>query len=297
MENKNKDSVTETLPEIRNSYVDPDSGEKVKVTQDMALALHHHEHQIASATLTMAFGLKAIRDGKLYLLRGCETMKEYITTCVAKSYSSAKFYIQVADALDGLSQKQLEGLSIGALGDISRDLTLVGKLKKGEAQISGDKIVYADGNEESVEDFRAHLRAEIRKETQGEIKKATDAAAKARGEVKAFKTIVESKSQEILEREEEIANLRRTIDEVSQAKDIDPRRLRALNSKKEAMELMRTISEQVAEAMGSLHTIERDAFDAELAVHLKTCIASLETGLNKTKADFSDVLFISTQET
>jgi len=302
MESKNKENLVQelsgqALPEVRRSFTDPETGAKVKVTDEMEGALYAHEQQIAIATVQMAFSLKAIRDQRLYLLRGCESMKEYIQTCIAKSYSSAKFYMQIADALEGVKNaKQLRGLSIGQLGDISRDLTLVEKLKKGEAEISGDKIVYADGTEESFEEHRQFLRKEIQKEFKKDIEKATSTTAKVRNDLSEYRKLLEVKNQDLIERDEKIAELRRMVDEVSQAKDIDPRKLRAINSKKEASELIRSVNERALEALGELSGLPHEIFDAEIVGFLQTCVASIETGIKKLRSDFKEIVHLDLSE-
>lgn len=292
-----KQEEVTAVAEIRTSYVDPDTGEKVKVTTEMQTALFAHEEQIVLSTVQMAFSLKAIKDNKLYLMRGCENMKEYIHTFLAKSYSSAKFYMQIADALDGIANKsQLKGLKIGQLGELSKDLLLVEKLRKGDAEISGDKIVHADGTEESLEEHLQFLRATIRNEERANVEKAVNATAKARNDLKQYKHLVEEKNQAMLEKEEEISNLRRMVDELSQAKDIDPRKLRVLNGKKDAAELIRSVNERVIEALGELSGIPHELIDAEIAGYMQTCVASIQTSMKKVKSDFSEVVHIDLSE-
>lgn len=292
-----KQEEVTAVAEIRNSYKDPETGESVKVTTEMKAALFAHEEQIMLSTVQMAFSLKAIRDGNLYLLRGCESMKDYIQTFLAKSYSGAKFYIQIADALDGIANKnQLKSLKVGQLGELSKDLLLVDKLKKGDAAIEGDKIVHSDGSEESLEDHLQFLRTSLRSEVQADLQKAASATAKVRNDLKQFKHLVEEKNQALLEKDEQISKLRHMVDEISQAKDIDPRKLRALNGKKDAAELIRSVNERVLEALGELTAISHELVDAEVAGYLKTCIASVEVGLRKTKSDFSEVVHLELAE-
>lgn len=292
-----KQEEVTAVAEIRSSYTDPETGEKVKVTTEMQTTLVAHEEQIGLSMIQMAFSLKAIKDNRLFLLRGCNSMKEYVQTYLAKSYSGSRFYIQIADALDGIDNKgQFKGLKLGQLNELTKDLLLVDKLKKGDAEISGDKIVHADGTEESLEEHLSFMRATLRSEVQGQVEKATTATAKVRQDLKQFKHLVEEKNQELLEKEHEIANLRRTVDEISQAKDIDPRKLRTLNGKKDAAELIRTANERVLEALGELSGIPHDLVDAELAGYLKTCVASIETGMNKLKSDFAEVVHLDLAE-
>ena len=148
-------------------YTDPDTGELVTLDENSVSMLIYCEQQIKVGFLQMAFGIKTIRDNRLYFLRGCENMKDYINEHFYQSYRNAQRLLFIADRMaDAKNRDLLENFSVSQLERIAKDETLLSEVKEsdeilGEVRLPDGEVVPLS---EYVRDITARIQSEGRQD-------------------------------------------------------------------------------------------------------------------------------------
>ncbi len=156
-------------------------------------------------------------------------------------------------------------------------------INDGDASIDGDMVVYSDGRKEPLKDVIQYV-----KKNNPDSMKLKDTKDK----LSKTNTFLEQKDQRIIELNHEIDGLKKTIDDISRTRDIDPRTLAYVATKTQAEKLISENGYEIKKFLGELESIPDDVCDAHLAGVLQTEIGGIETSLYRLKERWSHALYM-----
>lgn len=169
------------------SVTDPETGLKVKVTQDMIAALVAAERQITSGVELVAMALHRIRKEKLYLLYDLKSMEEYLDQRFQFARTFGYYLLKMADVFGDSKH----------FADIMRQprklLEIAAKDEGLTKQFRDGEITMPDGKITTLANLEKQLAADIVKDYEKTKNKNTQLATdleEARKELKDTKTII-----------------------------------------------------------------------------------------------------------
>lgn len=128
-----------TLVEIGEIVTDPETGQELIASETTINELLTAETYIKTGLLTISLALKKIRDNKLYLLRGMNSLQDYATNFLSFNYRHAKKILQIADTYgDSPHFEKISQLPMNTL--LKADDDLVQQLKEGEFRDSEGNV-------------------------------------------------------------------------------------------------------------------------------------------------------------
>jgi len=161
--------ATEVTRSLR--VYDETKGEIVTVSQETQLMAGHLHQQIMMGVLVSAVALKRMRDEKLYLGLGCQSMQEYLLTMCPVGRAQAYKYIRVADKFTGFllpESVQSTGHSDGvqSTGQIEKigfeKLYELTRIEEADFEdLREGKITSKDGRTMTVEEIREMTMKEL----------------------------------------------------------------------------------------------------------------------------------------
>lgn len=259
--------------------IDDEYGEVLN-SADTESRLVFFEQQIASGCIQIALALKIIRDEKLYLAR-CSYMKEYVETYLPMSLRNAEKHLQIADAFSSQALEKFSKLK-------KTPLTLLLEISRND-----ELLEEANDPDSEADEIVRKAREQERKKFQKKLEKNDDV-------IRGQDAILTDLRDRVNDKDEEIAKLKDTIQDLIGKKDVDPSRVVFITQKKEAIGVIDESMVQILDSLGTLNSIPHDLLDAELSGKLSQCIAAVEAGVRRlrdfyssyvvTPLDFSDVV-------
>lgn len=232
---------------------DPTSGKKIKVTQEMVAALIGAERQITGGVEQIAIALHKIRNDKLFLLYGLDSMEDYLEQRFqfsrAFGYRLLKFAEVFGDSkhFAEIMQQPRKLLEIAANND-----TLKNQLKEGE-------VTLPDGTQVSLKELKKSMALEL-----------TNDLDIAKKDLKATKRQARELTQQVEEKDKLIANY-----EAGMA-DGD---FKKLTEKKQILSELFAMDAEVASIIKRLDAIESE--DAQVVSRLEAVLTQLLAGASK----------------
>jgi len=291
---KNKD--TKNLPQV----IDPDTGEILTPNGNM-LSLRALEQQIEMGKNNMRMGamligiaLKSIRDDNLFILCGCETMKDYCEKYVGISQRSAERYLQLASSFSEPVLKQLtdEGVPQKKILDLSKNRDLKAAIEAGDIEIDGGQFVYPDGTVEDIDAAVDRIRKEVAREAEKDKEKMRFQVDNMSRQVKGQKDAARLLEDEITRQKEHIEELNAAISKLATRKDIKAEAMALVLHKREAVELIEENTPAILKLIGQIENIPKDLIDAELAGQISFFLSALEAALQRCRDEFEIHMFI-----
>ncbi len=241
------------------------------------------EQQIAFGYIQMSIAIKTIRDEKLYLVCGYDSMQSYGLDRLNIMPAQLYRHLKIADSFNEKVLKKLSHMPMTALLKIAQDSEITEAINTGE--IDGDRVVYADGTSESLTDALERARAGEQKKVR---KKLEDAADK----LSAKDRLIEDYQAKIGAGKKKIDDLNKTIQDLATRKDIDPEKLVFITQKREAVDLLEESEGRILQVFGSLGGIPHELLDPELTARLARLIASLEAGVQRIREQYGAAVWI-----
>lgn len=255
-----------TEKKIPKEVTDPSTGKKIKVTQDMIAAAINAERQITGAFEQIALALVQIRDLKLYLLSGFETMSEYLEKRFAFSERFGYQLMKYADVFGDskyfpqIMQQPRKLLEIAANND-----DLKQQLKDGE-------VTLHDGTRLTLKE----LKKELANELVAELERTKTDLKAAKKDAREHRQLAEEQSKTILNYEE------------SMGEDA----FKKITKKKEILSTLFAMDAQAAEMIKTLDAIESE--DPEVVARLEAVLTAILAGASQTQNKWMHLL-LSTQ--
>lgn len=114
---------------LLSSAIDPDTQVEIHFSHEDQLALIEAERDVDYGITKVSLAFKKIRDKKLYLMRGCNSMREYATSIMQMSTRQMQRYLSVADVFGSSPNVgNIPALSMSKLLKAAKNPFLVEKL-------------------------------------------------------------------------------------------------------------------------------------------------------------------------
>lgn len=242
--------------EIENmpkSVTDPETGLKIKVTQEMIGSLISAERQITGALEQMALALHKIRKDKLFLLYEIDSMAEYLEKRFTFSPAFGYYLLKMADVFGDtkhfaeIMRQPRKLLELAASND-----DLKKQLKEGE-------VTMPDGTTLTIKELTKSVALQM----------ATDLDITKR-ELKAEKKKVRELSQQVEEKGKLITSYESGMAEGE---------FKKLTEKKAILSQLFAMDAQVADIIKGLDSIESE--DAQVVSKLEATLTQLLAGASK----------------
>lgn len=270
-------------------YIDEATGEMISFTDGDQRELDLLESQVAAGYFQIAVALKTIRDRKLYLLRGNNSMKEYVENHFHQSYRTAQRYLQIADSFaNSKNRDELQQLPFSKLLELSQSEYAVSALND-ESEISDGFVQFNNGEKESLSEFIDR----IRQETLSTVESPDDIKTKLKRkteDLKNKKLILERMEQQIEEREAKIAELENAVNNLSNG-TIDPSTIVVASTKKQIIDLIANSEALTLKSLNQIDSLNQDLFDAEMCGRFSIAIGGIEATLQSIKSRWSAIVY------
>lgn len=250
---KKETQVTElTFKNAPKEVVDPDTGKKIKVTQDMISAFVGAERQALGGFEMIALALHKIRSEKLYLIV-CETLSEYMETRFSHSPSLGYHLLKMADVFgDSKNFPEIMQQPRKLLELATRNDDLKKQLKEGE-------ITLPDGTQVSLKELKKSMALEL-----------TNDLDIAKKDLKATKRQARELTQQVEEKDKLIANYEAGMADGE---------FKKLTEKKQILSELFAMDAEVASIIKRLDAIESE--DAQVVSRLEAVLTQLLAGASK----------------
>jgi len=222
------------------------------------------EQQISLGCIQIALALKVIRDNHFYLLRGFNSMKDYIEQSLTMSEVHAKRYLLIADSFSDMALQKLSNANLTSLIAIAKNEDLLE-----EAHTENP-----DTNE-LIRKARERERKKVKTELEGK-----EARIDQQDEQ------IHHLRERIDEKDAEIDKLRHTVQELAIKREIDPAEFVFVTQKKEAIATVQAVYHITAQKLSLLQRIPHELMDAELSAQLAHALSALKTALYNVENTF-----------
>lgn len=268
-----------------------EDGSVVRLRQDAEKVLQYCEQQMKIGFLQVAFSLKTIRDERLYFLRDCKNMLQYVEEYLDFSYRHTKRFLLIADNFHSAKTDILEKFSQGTLLELTRHPELAAEVQG--AEVEEGEVRLPDGEVMGLREFVNKVTREVRKEAEvreDKLRRRMDALTT---ETKGKKTALECAYADLEKAQENIHRLEAAIQDLAERKDVDIRKLTFITQKKEAIGLLMTSQVDALKLFGEVDGLPRELIDAEVAGHLQFFISTVETSIERLRQSYEPCLWLA----
>ena len=292
MAGKTTNQLTPILAEIPDTVIDPETGSEIQVTDEMRVALMTVEQQMRQSFMMLGLALRTVRDQRLYLLRACGSMEEYLIEYFSGSVRAGKQLIQVADRFHDMPDKeQFFSLPKAQLLELAGHPETMDQFRDGEMAVESGLVTLPDGELVTFEALVNRLRAELKDEQATTEKKLNKKINDLKQKVGGKDQTIENLNQQVLELNEDVDRRSATIQDLLQSKDIDPDKIVLITTRKKAVSVLEDRGRMIRHMLGEIQSIDKNLIDAELAATIRTLVASIEVGLNQLRDAHPESLY------
>jgi len=280
MARKQKDIATK-----QDVILDPETNQPIVFSQEATFLLEECERRIKVAALEMGMALRRIRDDRLYLMRDCSSMEEYIMRA-GIAVRTARLYMQLADRFHQLPQSdELLKANPQQVVKLLKDEDTFQKMKSGEISFESGKVILPDqATGEAIEiplyDYLREQRAKLRVEMKGEDEKTKEQLAKEREHKRSLKHELEEYQQSEMELLNKINALESTIRKLT-GPDTNPDDIVIVTTRKQAVDMLHRASVEISDYCGQIERIPQDLVDSELTGAITRTLASMDAALRR----------------
>lgn len=268
MAKKTDSQITElTLKNAPKEVTDPETGKKIKVTQDMITAFVGAERQALGGFEMIALALHKIRSEKLYLIV-CDTLTEYMETRFSHSPSLGYHLLRMADVF-GDSKNFTE-----IMQQPRKLLEMAVKSEDLKKQLKDGEITLPDGSVVTLKELKKSVAMEM----------ATDLDI-AKKDLKAEKR----KSRDLAQQLEEKGKLVEHYEAGMAEGDF-----KKLTAKKEILSELFAMDAQVAEIVKRLDSIESE--DPQVVSKLESVLTQLLSGAGQVQNKWMHLILSTTPD-
>lgn len=210
------------------------------------------DQRIQSSLYDLMLTLKEFRDSGYYKELGYETLKEYVKDRIPYSYSLTQNLLVLSDKMnDEIELSGKDKAEIFGLSKIANNPDVFKIYGSG-------KVLLADGNEMSIEEYEALRADDIAKETKvyKEAEKAVGLNKDLSKKAKQMERSQELDQKMIGEQSQTIAKLQETVNYIASNKDIAEKTLQAITTKMGAHSHLIDLYVSLEKAVATLNTID-----------------------------------------
>jgi hypothetical protein len=258
-------------------------------TREHAIELAIEEHNVKSAALGMGRALSNIRNKKLFYLRKCDSMEEYISQ-IQLGRANAYRYMQLADMVaDRVNQENFLQAPATYLLDILKDAETAERVESGEIRLEKGRVIMPDGEEISYHVFVKRIREALREEVEndhkeiGKFKKQRDEAVKEKKEL--HHQLSESERTNA-HQNVEIQRMRDSISALSNTHGVTEEMLKTWASRDMAKAKIADLVTQIEQGVTLVNNLHEDLMaDQDIVGHvhiLKTLLETAHTRIQHT---------------
>jgi hypothetical protein len=258
-------------------------------TQEHAIKLATFENRLKLAAVDMGNALREIRDGKLFYLRNCDSMEEYIALTGVGMRSAYK-YMRIADMVaERTNQEKFLQAPSTYLLEILRDAETADRVESGEIRLDHGRVVMPDGEEISYHVFVKRIREALREEVEndhekiGKFKKQRNEAVKEKKEL--HHQLSESERTNA-HQNVEIQRMRDSISALSNTHGVTEEMLKTWASRDMAKAKIADLVTQIEQGVTLVNNLHEDLMaDQDIVGHvhiLKTLLETARTRIQHT---------------
>ncbi|MBN8222907.1 MAG: hypothetical protein J0L53_18480 [Spirochaetes bacterium] len=246
-----------TAENVPKSVTDPETGLKIKVSQEMVASLITAERQIVGGMEQIALALHRIRQDKLFLIYGLNSMSEYLERRFSFSERLGYFLLKMADVFgDSKFFQDIMKQPRKLLEIAAKNPAIATQMKEdGEITLPNGSVI---------------MLSELKKNTINEV-------------IKDYAKTKEKNSQlsnDLEEKEKELKDAHKVIRNYEKRADLDEDYFKKITTKAEALTEILSIEAEAASMMQRLDAIESEE---------PTVVAKLAATISMVLAGFSQV--------
>jgi hypothetical protein len=272
--------------------IDVETGNEIAFTGEDVHDLKLFEQGIVSSWIQEAVALRNIANRMLYLLRDCESMKDYLMEYYNKSYSHAKRLLFITGKIDSDRLTDLSEIPMTKLLEIARDPGMADMINDGEANIEGDRVVYSDGSFEPLDDAIARAKREAKREEEREREKLKTKIGRQKDVIEGKDFLLKRLEGELAESAERTRRLEDSIQSLMSEKGVDPKTIVFVTHRKQAVEVIDESMREALRHMAAIDNVPRDLVDAELGGHMARAVAAVEAACERIRDSWGAVLWL-----
>ncbi len=285
-----------TQPNDGTALVKKDlDGASVEFTDTDVQDLNLFEQAIVSSWIQEAVALRNIANRKLYLLRDCVSMKDYLMEYYKKSYSHANRLLYLTSKINTERLPDFNGIPMTRLLEISKDDALVGMINDGDASVEIDRVIYSDGTTESLSDLIARTKREAKREEGQDRDKLQKKIDKQKEILDGKSHMLERLYEQLEESKTHTRQLEESLQSLISEKGIDPKTIVFITHKKQAVDLIDETRREILKSLGAIDNIPKDLVDAEIGGMLGLTIAAIDAASERIRDNWGAVLWLPGQ--
>jgi len=271
-------------------FTDPDTGDVIQLTGDDEKAIQLCEQEIKVGFLRIAFALKTIRDRKLYFLRECTSMRQYISDHLDYSYAKGMRLMSIADAYKDADPDLLEQFSQGTLLELARNPELAAEVQG--AEVGDGEVRLPDGEVMGYKEFVNKITRELGKLAEERESKHVKKLAVQKDQLHGKDELLKLYEERLQESEQKNKDLQKAMMDLTMRKDVDPRKLVFITQKKEALRLVDEVETRFVQILGDAIGVPHELLDPEISMKITHMIASLDAGLIRLREYYGAAMYI-----
>ncbi|MBN2157890.1 MAG: hypothetical protein JW807_00740 [Spirochaetes bacterium] len=272
--------------------IDAETGREVSFTETDVQDLRLFEQAIVASWIQEAVALRNIANRKLYLLHDCPTMKDYLMEYYKKSYRHALRLLFITDKINPDKLTDLTEIPMTKLLEIARDDGMVDKINEGDASLDADKVVYADGTFESLDDVIARAKREAKREEGKERDKLKAKIEKANNKLSGKDFMLKNLEDQLQESIDRTKRLEESLQSLMSEKGVDPKTIVFITHKKQAVELIDESMREALKRLADIDNIPKDLVDAELGGRMALAVSSVEAACERIRDNWGMILWL-----
>lgn len=277
---------------------DPETGKEIAFTQEQRMLLESTKMQIKSGLLQVALGLRTIRDNRLYLLDGAESLSDWFGKNWGQSITTGYRMLQAADAFaDAPNAEQILRQPLSQLLIISKNKKAMEQIHAGELHIGDGQVITPEGETIPLQVFAKQIKDEWSAESESNETKLQNKVKAEKQKVQIKEEMIKGLDKQIEELRAENERITSAMADLAKTKDIDPKRYMLIQQKGEAINLLTEILVQGLEIIGRIDQIPQDIVDPELSGHISRTITSLESAINQARDQWPGVMIHAGRQT
>lgn len=272
--------------------IDVETGHEVAFTGEDIHDLKLFEQAIVSSWIQEAVALRNIANRKLYLLRDCASMKDYLMEYYNKSYTHAKRLLFITGKINPERLTDLTEVPMTKLLEIARNDGVVDMLNDGEANVEGDRVVYADGSFESLDDVVNRAKREVRREEEHAQEKLKVKLGKQKDVLDGKDFMLKNLENQLQESIDRASRLEESLQSLMSEKGVDPKTIVFVTHRKQAVDLIDESMREALKRMAAIDNIPKDLVDAELGGHMALAVSAVEAACERIRDNWGMILWL-----
>lgn len=272
---------------------DPETEMEISFTGQDQFILTTIEKRIVGNFIQIGVDLNTIKERKLYLLRECDSMREYIAIAFAKSLSYAQSLMKIGRDF-GSNPSQFDGMTLPQILLLHNDEDTKKALKDGSMSIDNGQVIMPSGESMDLPTYTKTIEKKAAIEIKSKETKLKDQLSDAKSANNALQDTINHAAQEKSELLNKLNSYEKTIQDLMQKKDLDGMRVAFVTHRDEAATMMDESLMVILDHLGHIDNIPHDLVDAKLSGHFARTIAGIESAVERIRDRWSPIIYTPT---